>query len=80
MTRRRTYGFDSEKAKRISLKTEQAYLENQTPIMKVYVIWYAAPAHINVDDTYIALSKADAARKFIIDTKGKYLVLKVTEK
>ena len=44
-------------------------------IMKVYRINYFAPLHItDLDDTYIAKSKFEAVKAFLVKYKGKYLV------
>lgn len=45
-----------------------------TPIMKVYEIFYFAPKDMKIDDVYIAESSVDAIKKFVIANKGKYNV------
>ena len=49
-------------------------------IMKVYRIYYFAPLHItDLDDTYIAKSKFEAVKAFLVKYKGKYLIHSVFE-
>ena len=47
--------------------------------MKVYKIFYYAPADVGVDDIIIAETKLQAAKKFIVENKGRYNVAFVTE-
>lgn len=47
--------------------------------MKAFKIFYYAPHEVDVDDVVIAETKLDAAKKFIIENKGKYNVAFVTE-
>ena len=47
--------------------------------MKAYKIFYYAPAYVGVDDIFIAETKLQAAKKFIIENKGRYNVAFVTE-
>ena len=47
--------------------------------MKAFEIFYYAPHDVDVDDVIIAETKLEAARKFIIENKGKYNVAFVTE-
>ena len=47
--------------------------------MKAYKIFYYAPADVEVDDVFIAETKLQAAKKFIIENKGRYNVAFVTE-
>lgn len=49
-------------------------------IMKVYRMNYFAPLHItDLDDTYIAKSKFEAVKAFLVKYKGKYLIHSVFE-
>ena len=50
-----------------------------TPIMKVYEIFYFAPKDVKIDDVYIAESSIDAIKQFIIANKGKYNVFCASE-
>ena len=47
--------------------------------MKAYEIFYYAPADVEVDDIIIAETKLQAAKKFIVENKGRYNVAFVTE-
>ena len=47
--------------------------------MKAFKIFYYATHEVDVDDVVIAETKLDAAKKFIIENKGKYNVAFVTE-
>lgn len=47
--------------------------------MKAYRIFYYAPADVGVDDIIIAETKLQAAKKFIVENKGRYNVAFVTE-
>lgn len=48
--------------------------------MKAYRIWYYAPIGVNdLDDVYIAESKLEAIKKFLIQYKGRYNVHSVIE-
>lgn len=47
--------------------------------MKAYKIFYYAPADVEVDDIIIAETKLQAAKKFIVENKGRYNVAFVTE-
>lgn len=47
--------------------------------MKAYKIFYYAPTDVGVDDIFIAETKLQAAKKFIIENKGMYNVAFVTE-
>ena len=47
--------------------------------MKAFEIFYYAPHDVDVDAVIIAETKLEAAKKFIIENKGKYNVAFVTE-
>lgn len=47
--------------------------------MKAYEIFYYAPTDVGVDDIIIAETKLQAAKKFIVENKGRYNVAFVTE-
>lgn len=47
--------------------------------MKAYKIFYYAPTDVGVGDIFIAETKLQAAKKFIIENKGRYNVAFVTE-
>ena len=47
--------------------------------MKAYEIFYYAPTDVEVDDVFVAETKLQAAKKFIIENKGRYNVAFVTE-
>lgn len=47
--------------------------------MKAYRIFYYAPADVGVNDIIIAETKLQAAKKFIVENKGRYNVAFVTE-
>ena len=47
--------------------------------MKAYKIFYYAPVDVEVDDIIIAETKLQAAKKFIVENKGRYNVAFVTE-
>ena len=47
--------------------------------MKAFEIFYYAPCDVVVDDVFIAETKLEAAKNFIIKNKGRYNVAFVTE-
>ena len=47
--------------------------------MKAFKVFYYAPTDVGVDDIFIAETKLQAAKKFIIENKGRYNVAFVTE-
>lgn len=47
--------------------------------MKAYRIFYYASKEVEVDDIIIAETKLQAAKKFIVENKGRYNVVFVTE-
>ena len=47
--------------------------------MKAYRIFYYASKEVEVDDIIIAETKLQAAKKFIVENKGRYNVAFVTE-
>ena len=47
--------------------------------MKAFKVFYYAPKDVEVDDIFIAETKLQAAKKFIIENNGKYNVAFVTE-
>lgn len=47
--------------------------------MKAFKVFYYAPTDVEVDDIIIAETKLQAAKKFIVENKGRYNVAFVTE-
>ena len=65
---------------KMEVNVEQPLEEKLLDIMKVYRINYFAPLHItDLDDTYIAKSKFEAVKAFLVKYKGKYLIHSVFE-
>ena len=47
--------------------------------MKAFKVFYYAPIDVEVDDIIITETKLQAAKKFIVENKGRYNVAFVTE-